>query len=572
MKKDFAAIRRLLAQLRLFVAAAIAAASTAACSPGGTVPGTPALAAEDRAGARSFAILAFNDTYRIGGVEDGRVGGPARLRSLRRALERDYPDLLLLQAGDFLSPSFLGRSYGGAQMIDVLNLLDGDGAAFDSRMFVTFGNHEFDRGKLAQAPLLNDRIAGSQFTWLGSNIRFARGADGRPLVGGENLTDSRVVESGAVRVGLFSLTLNSNWPAYVVDFAAPIERARRLTALLRAQGAEFVVALTHLPIAGDKAVLETLGPAGPDLIVGGHEHSRQSWPADAPRLFKADADLRSASVILVTLPASGPATVAQRFEDLAGDDPVPDPQVDARVQDWIARHDMAFCAERALPAGCLDRVIGRTATTLVAEEIDIRSRETNLGDWLADVALDAFRAEGAEVAFINSGSLRLNQNLPAGSPITRRDIEELFQFDSDLRLIEIDGHRLKAVLAKAAEGWPGHGRWLQVAGLAFRHDPQSGEVSDVTLLTPAGPRPLADDARVRAVTGTYLLDPTIGDQDGYGMLGLQDIVPGAPQDVTLRREVLQALAAAAPTGIAPVAVGRICQPARPRPCLALGPR
>ena len=36
-------------------------------------------------------------------------------------------------------------------MVDVLNLMDGDAAGFDHRMFVTFGNHEFDRGKLEQA-------------------------------------------------------------------------------------------------------------------------------------------------------------------------------------------------------------------------------------------------------------------------------------------------------------------------------------------------------------------------------------------------------------------------------------
>ena len=72
-------------------------------------------------------------------------------------------------------------------MVSVLNLLDGDAAAFDSRMFVTLGNHEFDRGKLADAPMLRSRMEGSQFRWLNGNISFAAGQDGKPLVASGNL-------------------------------------------------------------------------------------------------------------------------------------------------------------------------------------------------------------------------------------------------------------------------------------------------------------------------------------------------------------------------------------------------
>ena len=370
-----------------------------------------ATAAEER----SFAILAVNDVYRIDGLYNGTVGGPARLRSLRLALEADYPDLLLLHAGDIIAPSFLSRSYHGEQMIDVLNLLDGDLEAFDQRMFVTFGNHEFDRGKLKDAEILNALVADSRFTWLGSNIRFASGPDGRPLIGGPNLADSLLVESGGVRVGLFGLTIDSERPAYVVEIAEPIARAERLTALLRAQGAEFVVALTHLPLASDQAILTTLGEAGPDLIVGGHEHSRQTWPAEAPRIFKADADVRSASVIEVTLPAAGAPVIRQRFEEPRGEAPPPDPQVAARAQGWLTRHSEAFCAADGSSADCLEAVLGQAGVELVAEEEAIRSRETNFGNWLADQALRAFRDAGAQVAAINSGSLRLNQNIGAGT-------------------------------------------------------------------------------------------------------------------------------------------------------------
>ncbi|HQZ16404.1 MAG TPA: hypothetical protein PLD86_05965, partial [Vicinamibacteria bacterium] len=94
-------------------------------------------------------LLAINDVYRIEGLQEGTIGGLARVRALRKELEREAPDLLMLHGGDFLFPSFASRMYAGAQMISVLNDLDGDSAAFDPRMFATLGNHEFDQRRLS---------------------------------------------------------------------------------------------------------------------------------------------------------------------------------------------------------------------------------------------------------------------------------------------------------------------------------------------------------------------------------------------------------------------------------------
>ena len=87
---------------------------------------------------------------------------------------------------------------------------------------------------------------------------------------------------------------------------------------------------------------------------------------------------------------------------------------------------------------------------------------------------------------------------------------------------------------------------------------------------PSGPRPVRDDETILAVTGNYLLDPAIGDQDGYTMLGKHQIVSqGTPPD--LKDLMLAALEQAGDSGIAPAVTGRICEePAtRPAPCLAV---
>jgi 2',3'-cyclic-nucleotide 2'-phosphodiesterase (5'-nucleotidase family) len=527
---------------------------------------------------RRVTVLGINDVYRIGGLDGGARGGPARVRALRAALERDGAPVLLLHAGDIVSPSFLSRSYGGAQMIDVLNALDGAPDGFDSRMFATFGNHEFDRRKLEDAAILADLVRRSGFTWLTANVEFAAGSDGRPLVGGPKVASQTIVNLGGVQVGLFGLTTDVTVPEYVAAIADPIAEARRRTAVLRAGGAEVVIALTHLAMAEDKAILSALEGEGPDLIIGGHEHTRQAWTSPGGRMVvKADADAVSATVAEIVLDGEGQARTADRPRisfrtvDLAGNDPAPDPAVQARVADWLRRHDIAFCAEQTPPAppDCLDAVLGIAADTLVAEELEIRGYETNFGDWIMDRALDAFRDAGAQAAFINAGSLRLNQDIAAGQPITQRMIEELFAFPTGLRLIEIDGATLRRVVEHAVTGWPGNGRWLQVAGLAFRHDPAAGTATALVLLGPDGPRPVADDERVRLVTGTYLLDRT-GDRDGYTMLGEEQIVPGSPGDITLKALVIDGLRAAGEAGIAPRLEGRICTAGRPGPCLAGG--
>lgn len=517
------------------------------------------------AAGRTATLLMINDVYRIGGVDEGRTGGIPRLRTLRAELEREAPDLLLLHAGDFLFPSMFSRRFYGAQMIDLLNQLDGEPRAFDDRLWVTFGNHEFERDRREQAGDLQARIRESGFHWLGTNVLFAQEPSGRPLVSAPNLESAALVESGGIRIGLFSLTTDVKHPAYVETFEEPIQVARRLTALLRQQGAEVVVALTHLPASRDLALLQTLGAQGPDLIIGGHDHERQVHLAGGHRrVIKADADARSAGVVRIHLDAGGEIGIEQEFRLLdAG--VAPDPILAARVKEWQQRFDLETCAGRGETAGCLDQPLGRTRVALVAEELQIRRFETNLGNFVADQALAAFAERGAQIAFINSGSLRLNQDLPAGTQLTQNHLLDLFAYPSPLVLIRLDGATLQRIAERSVQDWTGNGWWLQIAGFAFRHHPATGQVSDLTRLTPQGPRPVRPDEPILAVTNDFLANA----QDGYTMIEPSQRlteVQGAPD---LRELVADALRRAEPDGIAPELEGRICNSDRPGPCLAV---
>ncbi len=497
---------------------------------------------------RGVTLLTINDVYRIEGVERGRRGGIARLRTLRRQLEREDQDLLVLHAGDVIFPSLLSQEYGGAQMIDVLNTLDGNSAAFDPRLFVTFGNHEFDKRKRSEVGILAGRVRESQFTWLSANVVFGTCCGKVPVVGGPNLRPYAIVEANGHRVGVFGLTTDETRPDYVAEIRNPVEVARSVTRELRKQGADLVIAVTHLSVEEDRQILEQLGDQGPDLIVGGHEHTRQHPPPVQGRyVLKADADATSALVVKVKPRREGPPYVSYRYVALAGNRPgLPDPAVLGRVRAWQWRHARAYCAKTGKPAFCLDDTVGYSSALLHAAEEDIRACTTNFGNWIADRARAAFEGQGAQIAFVNAGSLRLNQDLPPG-PILRRDIEELFQYPMPLRLFEIRGRTLQAVVQKSIEDWPGHGRWLQISGFSFTHDragrgpDATGSAKDLVLVKDDRTRvPVHDDDTILAVANDFLVQPH-GDRDGYAMLqapGIRVLGSAAPD---LKQVVYDAL-------------------------------
>lgn len=551
MLTDFPSPRRHLPRLALLF---LALAGCTAHAPTADAPG------------RGFTILAINDVYRIEGVDGGLAGGLARVRSLRARLERASPDLLVLHAGDMLFPSLPSRLYGGGQMIDVLNLLDGDGESFDERMFATFGNHEFDKDGLEDVPLLLRRIEESQFTWLDSNIEWTARPDGSPVLAAENLARTKLVTAGGVRVGLFSLTTDFKKPSYVDRFGDHREAARRLTARLRDQGAEVVVALTHLSLGEDVAFVESLGSEGPDLVIGGHDHERHHQEVGGRWILKADAEARSATEVRVAPRRDGPPQVSFRFHELdaAADS---DPDVAGRAGEWLDRFDREHCASVDREPGCLEDVVGRTRVELVGEELEIRRFETNLGDWIADQALRAAASQGAEIAFVNAGGLRLNHNVPAGE-VRLEHVEETFQYPSELALVRLTGGVLQEIVGRAVSDWTGGGHWLQVSGFAFRHDPDAGTASGLTLLGSGGPRAVSADEEVLAVTVRFLADPGTG-QDGYTMITRDMRVETSEPLPTLKELVLRELEAAGDEGIAPEVEGRICNSRRQGPCLAL---
>ena len=64
----------------------------------------------------------------------------------------------------------------------------------------------------------------------------------------------------------------------------------------------------------------------------------------------------------------------------------------------------------------LEQVIGKTSVELNVKSADVRTRETNMADFIADTYR---KATGADVALANGGSIRADATMAPGGPTSR---------------------------------------------------------------------------------------------------------------------------------------------------------
>jgi 5'-nucleotidase / UDP-sugar diphosphatase len=134
----------------------------------------------------TIKILQVNDWDRIQ-ESDGR-GGYARFVSVLKQENAAASDVLLVHAGDAISPSLLSGFDKGAHMVELLNRVPLD-------VFV-LGNHEFDFGP----DVAKERIGEAKCPVLNSNVTER---DGSLLA---RTIESRMIEVQGYKLGFFGLT------------------------------------------------------------------------------------------------------------------------------------------------------------------------------------------------------------------------------------------------------------------------------------------------------------------------------------------------------------------------------
>lgn len=439
-----------------------------------------------------FKILQINDVYKIEGLEGGQSGGLARVRMLRRHLESDGTPVLVLHAGDLLYPSVMSKYLQAKPMVDVMNLLDGDENQDDPHLVVTFGNHEFDQ---KDATILNQRLNDSHFQWVSTNAYWCNpNCDQRFPHTTDVVTYN---DLGGVKVAVFGL-LYPMKKSYV-QTTDPIEAAADVVNVARGQsGAQFLIALTHEDMTDD--ILLAKKVLGIDLIIGGHDHLYMIDKEDRVWITKADADAKSAVVYDITVPEHGYFRTTPLRVVL--DTTIPkDKTVDTRVQYWLGELSQKLGG---------NQTIGTTKNLLEGVEPVIRGRESALGNLLTDAAREQMQTD---VAVVNGGSIRINDNIPPG-PITTYDMEGIFYYTNTLVAFRATGQQLLDMLRNSvSRADAGDGRFLQVSGVSFTYQKQDGKFVVNPEDVKVGGKPLDVNASYTVATLDFVY--MNGTEDGY---------------------------------------------------------
>ena len=432
-----------------------------------------------------ISILHVNDWDRMEEA-DGR-GGAARLMSVIAA-ERGAGDgsLLVTHGGDAISPSLLSGFDRGQHVIDLLNRLD-------LTAFVP-GNHEFDFGP----DVAVDRFAEADFPVISSNI--LTGGGGRPA----GTVESLRVDVDGFAFGFIGLTTPAaavtSTPGDLV-FEDPLAVAERLAGSLRQEGADLVVALAHLSVPEDLALVRS---GVVDIVLSGDDHLLMALYDGRAALIESGSQAETVQILDLTVERverDGEAHVVWRpaFRSVDTADFEADPEIGSVVQGHMDR----LSAE-------LDTTVGTTETALDSRRAVVRGGEAAIGNLIAD----AMRAGvDADVAITNGGGIRADRTYDAGTVLTRRDVLSELPFGNSTVKLEVSGAALVDALEHGLTAYgTGAGRFPQVSGLSVTFDPAAA-VGARVIEVRVGDAVLDPSATYALATNDFLA----GGGDGYGM-------------------------------------------------------
>ncbi len=420
------------------------------------------------------------------------VGGFATLATQVRRIraEKGNDRVVLLDAGDTIGDTMIAVETKGGAVIEAMNALTYDA--------MVLGNHEPDFG----AETLRLRLGEARFPMLSANVITSQGElFARPYV-------LRTVSG--VRVGILGLAY-PNTPLTSarrnverLRFRPAADTAREYVPRLRREGAQIVIALTHLGLSADKQ-LATEVP-GIDVIVGGHSHNRMT---DALRvrntlIVQAGAHGSDLGRLDLTVDDGRVASHHRTLIPLIAASSGSGAASDAPMDDLIARLRAPFAAVMEARIGRASSLIAR-AQTIAAQEPEARNAESPADDLFADAIRET---SGTDLAFLPG--LGYGVAIPPGD-ITAAQLRNLIPHDSAIWTMRMTGAQVREVLEQAIENVTAEdptkkvGGMIQVSGMRFTYDskaPRGSRVLDVTV----GARPLQEDRRYRVATNALLAE------------------------------------------------------------------
>lgn len=410
------------------------------------------------------------------------VGGIARIATLVAETKKENPNTIFVAAGDIIHGTNIANLTEGKAIMDCLKEM--------GLIATSPGNHEFNFGQA----VLKARMNEANIPLLAANIRNKKGE--MP----DYIRKYMIVNVGGLRIGITGLATTDTYvtthPKNIqdLDFTDPVKSYESVYSEIKNK-IDLMLVLSHLGYQEDRKLAAVA--KGIDVIIGGHSHTRVERAEKINNTIVAQAYQYGEVLGRVDLRVE-PGKIIYRGYLIPIQAKIAE---DAKIKKIVSDYS-------AMIGKKLDQVIGETLVTLEGERKDVRTRETNLGNLVADVIREATKAD---IAITNGGGIRTS--IQKG-PIKIKDIYTVFPFDNYLITLELDGATIKEALELSVSKYPEQlGAFLQVSGISFTFNPAkkaNERVVDVKI----GDKDLDNGKKYTVATNDF----TAAGGDGYSML------------------------------------------------------
>ncbi len=386
----------------------------------------------------------------------------AVLAAYRAELIAQGHTVVTVDAGDHIQGEVIGSLTSGSAIIELMNAVGYD--------FAVPGNHEFDYGMDTYLGLAEN----SDFSYLSSNFV--------DLQTGNTVFDAyEILELNGVQVAFMGITTpecyTKSTPVYFQDedgnfiysFSEDTfyETIQDTVDAARADGAELVIAVTHLGIDGTtegwKSTDVLYNTTGIDVFLDGHSHETIErivhQNKDGQEVLLSSTGSKFEFFGQLTLGKDG----AVELELIDPSSVDIDSSAAARAAyDQVKDIEDGYLAELSY----LYEVLGTAEVELTLNDADgnwvIRTQETNMGNFVAD----AYRAvSGADTGAVNGGGVR---EPSAAGEATRKALIDVNPWNNEMCVILATGQQILDALEHGASRYPeSSGGFLQVSGLSY---------------------------------------------------------------------------------------------------------